>query len=111
MGELRLKVVVYMPILRSDIYNIIQYPSLLPTTHVGPASYPKGKIRTLPDNQKSTVNDICDFIIEYINSDVLVRFALSLSSSGNDFCIKGLLSVRHLIIAGEILSVEHVSLF
>jgi RNA-dependent RNA polymerase len=70
--------------LDGDIYDVIQYGPLLATTHVSPASYPKGSTRTLPDGQESTVEDICDFIVEYINSDVL-----------------GLLSVRHLIIADQ----------
>ncbi|KAI0318922.1 RdRP-domain-containing protein [Amylostereum chailletii] len=64
-----------------DIY--IENPGLLPTEQVPPAEYPSVKARELPDGRQATVDDICDFIVEYINSDVL-----------------GLLADRHLTIAG-----------
>jgi RNA-dependent RNA polymerase len=44
---------------------------MLPTEHVEPAEYPAGEVRTI--GWESTVDDICDFIVEYINSDVLVQ--------------------------------------
>ncbi|EKM55297.1 uncharacterized protein PHACADRAFT_173398 [Phanerochaete carnosa HHB-10118-sp] len=69
--------------LDGDLYSIIWESTLLPTEHQGPAKYePVGK-REL--DRPSRIEDICDFIIEYIDSDVL-----------------GLLSDRHLIIAGEL---------
>jgi len=49
---------------------------------VAPAEYPDGATLTL--DRDSTVEDICDFVVEYINSNVL-----------------GLLSDRLLVIAGE----------
>ncbi|KAJ7217191.1 RNA dependent RNA polymerase-domain-containing protein [Mycena pura] len=67
----------------SDMYSVIQYSSLLPTNQEKPASYPDGETLTL--DRDSEVEDICNFIIEYINSDVL-----------------GLLSDRLLVIAGEL---------
>ncbi|KAI0929166.1 hypothetical protein AcW1_006187 [Taiwanofungus camphoratus] len=69
--------------LDGDLYSIIKYSPLLPTEHVVPASYEPVSIHKL--DRDSTVEDICDFIVEYINSDVL-----------------GLLSDRHLIIAGRL---------
>ncbi|KAJ7461474.1 RNA dependent RNA polymerase-domain-containing protein [Mycena latifolia] len=68
--------------LDGDMYSIIQYSPLLPTNQEQPASYPDGDTLTL--DRDSTVDDICDFVVEYINSDVL-----------------GLLSDRLLIIADQ----------
>ncbi|KAF7295512.1 RNA-dependent RNA polymerase [Mycena indigotica] len=68
--------------LSSDLYSVIPYSPLLPSGQVAPASYPDGE--TFKLERDSTVDDICDFIIEYINSDVL-----------------GLLSDRLLIIADQ----------
>ncbi|KAI0672875.1 RdRP-domain-containing protein [Trametes maxima] len=70
--------------LDGDLYSIIKYDPLLPTLHQDPMEYKGVGTRRLPDGRESTVNDICDFIVEYINSDVL-----------------GLLSDRHLMIAGD----------
>lgn len=55
----------------SDLYDVIMDPTLLPPTYDKPASYAPGITLTLP--RPSTVLDICDFVVEYINSDVLVR--------------------------------------
>ncbi|KAJ7633050.1 RNA dependent RNA polymerase-domain-containing protein [Roridomyces roridus] len=68
--------------LDGDMYSVIQEPGLLPPKHEDPASYPDGKTRTL--QRDSTVDDIRNFIVEYINSDVL-----------------GLLSDRLLVIADQ----------
>ncbi|KAJ7578483.1 calcium:hydrogen antiporter [Mycena floridula] len=65
-----------------DIYDIIMCPELLPPVVSEAASYPPGE--TLNLSRDSTVDDICDFIVEYIHSDVL-----------------GLLSDRLLVIADE----------
>ncbi len=56
----------------SDLYAIIQYHPLLPTDHAAPGDYTSVGTRARPDGQDSTVDDICDFIVEYINSDILV---------------------------------------
>lgn len=61
---------------KSDLYDIIFHGPLLPTEHIDPASYPPGRTRENEGKKPSTVNDICDFIVEYINSDVLVRLIL-----------------------------------
>ncbi|KAJ6531309.1 RNA dependent RNA polymerase-domain-containing protein [Mycena capillaripes] len=55
----------------SDMYTITQYSPLLPPNQENPASYADGETFTL--DRDSTVDDICDFIVEYINSDVLLR--------------------------------------
>ena len=54
----------------SDEYQIIQETSLLPPEHVEPASYKSAGDKEL--DRPSTIDDICDFVVEYINSDVLV---------------------------------------
>ncbi|KAF7322454.1 RNA-dependent RNA polymerase [Mycena chlorophos] len=68
--------------LSCDLYCVIPYHPLLPAEHEEPASYADGQ--TLKLDRDSTVDDICDFVVEYINSDVL-----------------GLLSDRLLIIADQ----------
>jgi RNA-dependent RNA polymerase len=55
---------------RSDLYDVIMDPDLLPPTSDRAASYPSPDPLTL--DRPSTVTDICDFVVEYINSDVLV---------------------------------------
>ncbi|CAL1705570.1 unnamed protein product [Somion occarium] len=70
--------------LDGDLYSLIKEPSLLPTQHVPPADYESAGTRKLPHDGDSTIEDVCDFVVEYINSDVL-----------------GLLSDRHIIIADQ----------
>ena len=55
----------------SDTYDIYYAnPDLLTSRPAQPAEYPPGEVRTL--RRDATVDDICDFIVEYINSDVMV---------------------------------------
>lgn len=68
--------------LDGDEFEVIMYPPLLPKTWEEPAKYPQDPPFNL--GRDSKVEDICDFIVEYIYSDVL-----------------GLLSVRQLIIADQ----------
>ncbi|PCH37887.1 hypothetical protein WOLCODRAFT_65369 [Wolfiporia cocos MD-104 SS10] len=70
--------------LDGDLYSVIKYGPLLPTENKDPASYEPGQTRELEDGRESTVEDVCDFVVEYLNSDVL-----------------GMLSDRHLIIADQ----------
>jgi hypothetical protein len=58
----------------SDAYDVYYAnPALLPPVHADPAEYPPSDPRELdPDHGDATVEDICDFIVEYINSDVMV---------------------------------------
>ncbi|KAF5363416.1 hypothetical protein D9756_000381 [Leucocoprinus leucothites] len=65
-----------------DLFQIIQYEPLLPMTYERPMDYTSMGTKT--NDWDSTVDDICDFIVEYINSDVL-----------------GLLSDRLLMIADQ----------
>lgn len=57
---------------------------LLPTISTHAAVYDSVSARELPDGRTATVDDICNFVVEYINSDVL-----------------GLLADRHLTIADQ----------
>ncbi|KAK2460832.1 hypothetical protein APHAL10511_007302 [Amanita phalloides] len=68
--------------LDGDMFSVIPYSPLLPMTYEGPAKYPKDDPYEL--ERDSTVEDICDFIVEYISSDVL-----------------GLVSDRLLVIADQ----------
>ncbi|KAJ7172136.1 RNA dependent RNA polymerase-domain-containing protein [Mycena filopes] len=68
--------------LDGDMYSVIQYSPLLPPNQETPASYPDGPTLTLPWD--STIEDIANFVVDYINSDVL-----------------GLLSDRLLVIADQ----------
>lgn len=51
-------------------------PDLLPPLQPPAADYPAGETYKVRDEngepRECTVDDICDFIVEYINSDVLV---------------------------------------
>ncbi|KAJ3576204.1 hypothetical protein NP233_g613 [Leucocoprinus birnbaumii] len=66
-----------------DLFQIIQYEPLLPMTYERPMEY-NDQWGTKTNEWDSTVDDICDFVVEYINSDVL-----------------GLLSDRLLMIADQ----------
>ncbi|OSX65461.1 hypothetical protein POSPLADRAFT_1134844 [Postia placenta MAD-698-R-SB12] len=68
--------------LDGDLYSVIKYGPLLPTDHADPASYESVGTHTI--DHDSTVEDICDFVVQYLDSDLL-----------------GLLSDRHLIIADQ----------
>ncbi|KAG6844915.1 hypothetical protein H0H87_002399 [Tephrocybe sp. NHM501043] len=65
-----------------DQFSIICYEPLLPAETDDAADYGPGKTKEI--DRDSTVDDICDFIVEYIKSDVL-----------------GLLSDRLLVIADQ----------
>lgn len=55
----------------SDEFLVIKDPTLLPTTHAEPASYEGVPPRLL--ERESDINDICNFFVEYMQSDVVVR--------------------------------------
>ncbi len=52
------------------MFSVICYDSLLPNVIESPASYTPLPTKDL--QRDSTVEDICDFIVEYIHSDLLV---------------------------------------
>jgi hypothetical protein len=60
--------------LHSDTYDIYYgNQGLIPQLQTDPAEENKSTPWTLdPDRGDATVEDICDFIVEYINSDVMV---------------------------------------
>ena len=74
----------------SDTFDIVQYPHLLAPDHEDAAQYPS--IGTFHLDRESTVDDICDFIVEYINSDVLVsdkhRWVLPSLTSSTGFVVR-----------------------
>ena len=53
------------------MFSVICHDPLLPTTFEDAASYES--VKTLEIDRDSTVEDICNFVVDYINSDVLVR--------------------------------------
>jgi hypothetical protein len=54
---------------------ICQFPTLLlPTAGKTPASYEGQGKKENPDGRPSTMNDVVDFILEYINYDVSFLF-------------------------------------
>ncbi|KAF8123146.1 RNA dependent RNA polymerase-domain-containing protein [Boletus edulis] len=55
--------------LDGDTYAVIQYGDLLVPEHDDPASYPP--VEPFKLDRPSTIGDVCDFIVEYINSDVV----------------------------------------
>jgi hypothetical protein len=63
-----------------DTYDIyIANPALLPTIHQDPAPISESSVLRLEEGEPdATVDDICKFIVEYINSDVMVRSLLGL---------------------------------
>ncbi|KAG6370859.1 RNA dependent RNA polymerase-domain-containing protein [Boletus reticuloceps] len=56
--------------LDGDTYAVIQYGDLLVPEHDDPGSYPP--VEPFKLDRPSTIGDVCDFIVEYINSDVVV---------------------------------------
>ncbi|KAH9018106.1 RdRP-domain-containing protein [Lactarius pseudohatsudake] len=72
--------------LDGDTYDIyIGHPSLLPTIQAEPAAMGESNVWTLEEGEPyAAVDDICKFIVQYINSDVM-----------------GLLANRHITIADQ----------
>lgn len=69
--------------LDGDMYEVVQYGPLLDLKPQVPAAYPLVEPYKL--DRRSTVDDVCDFIVEYINSDNV-----------------GLIADRHLIMADQL---------
>ncbi|KAI8980167.1 RdRP-domain-containing protein [Trametes punicea] len=65
-----------------DEFLVIKDPTLLPTNCTAPAEYDAGPPRDL--GRPSTIDDICDFFVEYMQSDVV-----------------GLVADQHLMIADQ----------
>ena len=61
----------------SDLYDIIMCEDLLYSQQEKPLDFDPGE--TFQLNRPATVDDICNFIVEYINSDVVVCMLLDLS--------------------------------
>jgi len=71
----------------SDLFSIICYEALLPISCDDPAEYEGGEPFKL--DRDSTVEDICDFIVQYIRSDVLVRVHTRSSIPDHNMHIQG----------------------
>lgn len=54
----------------SDEYLVIKDESLLPKRHADPAEYEGVDPKKL--DRDSTIDDICDFFVEYMQSDIVV---------------------------------------
>ena len=54
----------------SDEFLVIKDPSLLPTDHEEPSSYDAVDPKML--DRPSTIDDICTFFVEYMQSDLAV---------------------------------------
>ena len=61
----------------SDLYDIIMCEDLLYSQQEKPLDFDPGE--TFQLNRPATVDDICNFIVEYINSDVVVCMSFDLS--------------------------------
>jgi hypothetical protein len=54
-----------------DLFDVVKCATIFPTDLQDPATYPPGEVLTI--DHESTIDDVCDFIVQYINSDVLVN--------------------------------------
>ncbi|THU96521.1 RdRP-domain-containing protein [Dendrothele bispora CBS 962.96] len=65
--------------LDGDMFSVIMCPELLPPRNAEPADYSSMNPYEIKDRE-CDVNDICDFVVQYINSDVL---AVDYPKNGN----------------------------
>jgi len=66
------------------MYSDLQIPRDSSFFKYEPARYPKRKPKALSDGRESNISDVIDFIVEYIQNDMV-----------------GILSVNHLVTAGK----------
>lgn len=103
-----------------DIFNICQYQPLFGSIYDQPANFPPSKPWKLDDLSVSALQEVdgktgqtridpekiipyvCDFVVKYIDSDVLVRMLCYSGSATHIFSIhtQGVLADQHLIRAG-----------
>jgi hypothetical protein len=75
----------------SDTYDVYyQNPALLPSIHTEPAEYPPGEVWTLEEGREATIEDVCQFIVEFINSDVMVRIYVQICVLSSALCYTAL---------------------
>jgi len=99
-----------LTIIFSDLYEIIQYPPLILPDHCDPASYPSRKPYMI--DRPSTIDDVCEFVVEYINSDVVVRsLSTRMGYTISHGSLQGLVSNKHITIAGKFLLYENYTQF
>jgi len=70
--------------LDGDLYNIIQYERLFPKETVEPAPYESAVLKQLPEGQRCTIDDVADFVVDFINND---RLGIISQSVGIPGCI------------------------
>lgn len=102
-------------IVSSDVFDIHDDPSLMPILYNRPAEYPPVTSKRLTQEQMNELVDrdtgeydqekviphLRDFVVEYINSDVLVSTSLRGMLIENSNCPQGLLSDIHLTRADQ----------
>ena len=54
-----------------DLYNVTAMPELLPRVNYEPAAYDPAPKKLL--DRPSTIDDIADFVADYVNSDVRLQ--------------------------------------
>ena len=105
----------------SDEYNVSVFSSLLTPQKNEPAEYNSLPPREIDDKElkdpmtgaidpERVTPYICDFVVEYINSDVLVRtipIIIHLKGGPKHSTLQGLLSANHLVMAGMCIFVGH----
>lgn len=59
--------------LDGDLYNVIMYDGLLPPPYriETPGSYPRTPLKVLPNGRTCSIEDIADFVVDYIKNDNL----------------------------------------
>ncbi|KAF8910584.1 RNA dependent RNA polymerase-domain-containing protein [Gymnopilus junonius] len=70
-----------------DLFAVIDHGPILPRTMHEPASYQGLHTWELQDRD-STVDDICDFVVEYINTDILGLLSDTLLVIADKICLK-----------------------
>lgn len=62
--------------LDGDLYNLIMAHDLFPDETMLPGAYPTVEPQCLPAGRTSTIDDIADFVINFINNDYLGQIAM-----------------------------------
>ena len=82
-----------------DEFLVIHNPALLPFKVHEPAAYTA--IGPQPLDRDSTIEDVCDFVVEYMQSDVMVCCAMPWRILRQILNVQqGLVADKHLLIAG-----------
>ncbi|KAG6845988.1 hypothetical protein H0H87_011036 [Tephrocybe sp. NHM501043] len=88
--------------LDGDVYNLIplnERPEFNQLKTYKPAEYPQAQKKLL--DHPSTMGDVAQFVVEYINSDVCEHFSCSEGDSDSRFKVVGIIAINWLIIADQ----------